>query len=473
MFSMVKTSSTTVGGHAAKSSLGPARRRSSLGSLQRDLGNQASMRMLDKNLVQAKLSIGQANDSYEREADQVADRVMRMPASNELPVSRRIPNVSKIQRACSECEENVRRKEHDDEEPLQAKGNPSPTPTVTPAIESGVQSLKGGGHALSDSQRAFFEPRFGADFSQVRIHTDHRSSHIARSINARAFAIGNNIAFGKGQFAPNSITGKHLLAHELTHVIQQGHAQPKQRGNSVSFSRVRLSKKNTDAQKIMRATRTYALTFDDGPHTAALGKSKNRTEKVLDTLKARNIKAGFFLQTGVSHRGASRVGRALVKRMSKEGHKIGIHTGGNKDHELHTKAQKDGRLKSELEAAKKYIEEQTNETPTVVRPPTGKSNKAVRETYRKVGLTNLLWDIDGDQGKNLSLAKLMKRIEVGIGNVQGRQWKGSTPSAPRIVVLYHDIQKNSVDHLGTLIDHIKQVTKKVSKNKDNADFGPP
>jgi len=135
-------------------------------------------------------------------------------------------------------------------------------------------------------------------------------------------------------------------------------------------------------------TWTYELTFDDGPHIAALGKGLNRTEKVLDTLKARGIKAGFFIQTGVSHRGASEVGRALVKRMHDEGHTVGIHTGGKKDHELHTTAQKNRRLKGELRSAKDYIEKITGEEPRYVRPPTGAFNPAVSATYARVGLEN-------------------------------------------------------------------------------------
>ena len=225
-------------------------------------------------------------------------------------------------------------------------------------------------------------------------------------------------------------------------------------------------------------TREFALTFDDGPHIAALGTGKNRTEKVLDALKSKGVKGGFFIQTGVSHRGADEIGKQLVARMHMEGHKVGIHTGGTIDHELHTEAQKAGRLSDELQAAKEYIKTETDEDTSLVRPPTGKSNEAVLKTYASLSLTNLLWDIDGDLGAT-SLAKLKARLESsnssdpGIPAIQARGWKGTTPSAPKIVVLYHDVRKGTADNIGSLVDHIKKVTQDVSGGKDTASFVPP
>ncbi len=78
---------------------------------------------------------------------------------------------------------------------------------------------------MSKSDRAFFEPRFDYDFSQVRVHNGTQAADISRSINARAFTLGNNIAFGSGQYQPHSSEGKRLLGHELTHVVQQSNVQ--------------------------------------------------------------------------------------------------------------------------------------------------------------------------------------------------------------------------------------------------------
>jgi hypothetical protein len=73
---------------------------------------------------------------------------------------------------------------------------------------------------LPDAVRSFFEPRFGQDFSKVRVHTDSRAARSARDLNARAFTLGRDIVMGAGQYSPGTSEGKRLLAHELTHVIQ-------------------------------------------------------------------------------------------------------------------------------------------------------------------------------------------------------------------------------------------------------------
>ncbi len=78
-----------------------------------------------------------------------------------------------------------------------------------------------GGSPLPAPARSFFERRFGHDFSDVRIHTGGRADGMAQSLGARAFTLGNDIAFASGQFAPQTSEGRHLLAHELTHTLQQ------------------------------------------------------------------------------------------------------------------------------------------------------------------------------------------------------------------------------------------------------------
>ena len=78
-----------------------------------------------------------------------------------------------------------------------------------------------GGSSLDNDTRELMESRFGYDFSRVRIHTDERAAESAQSVNALAYTIGNDITFGDGQYQPNAVEGRRLLAHELTHVIQQ------------------------------------------------------------------------------------------------------------------------------------------------------------------------------------------------------------------------------------------------------------
>ena len=194
--------------------------------LQRTAGNQAVQRLIRSGTLQAKLRIGQPGDRYEQEADRVADAVMRMPEPGELeeetlqakpPVEMITPSV---QRQVEE-EELQRQSIEEDEEELQAKATSVYLSEVTPNLESRIHSLKGGGQPLPESDRAYFEPRFGRDFSQVRVHTDTRAAESARAVNARAFTTGRDVVFGAGQYAPGTTAGQRLLAHELTHVVQQ------------------------------------------------------------------------------------------------------------------------------------------------------------------------------------------------------------------------------------------------------------
>lgn len=111
--------------------------------------------------------------------------------------------------------------EQEEEEILHSKANTGNVPEMTPTVESRINTLRGGGQPLTRSVRNFFEPRFGQDFSDVRVHTGPLAAEASRSINARAFTRGNSVVVGEGQFAPHSDAGRRLLAHELTHVVQQ------------------------------------------------------------------------------------------------------------------------------------------------------------------------------------------------------------------------------------------------------------
>ena len=111
--------------------------------------------------------------------------------------------------------------EEEEEELLQAKEASKQSAAASSNLETNIQSLRTGGAPLPKLVRSFFEPRFGHDFSEVRIHADERAADSTRAINAKAFTVGRNIVFGKGQYSPETAMGKRLLAHELTHVVQQ------------------------------------------------------------------------------------------------------------------------------------------------------------------------------------------------------------------------------------------------------------
>lgn len=202
--------------------------------------------------LQPKLTIGAPNDKYEKEADRVADEVMRMPEprlqcqvepeeeeetlqaktlagqitplvqrqvepeEEEEAIQAKLADGMQVQRQVEEPEE--------EEEPIQTK-RVGRTHQISSSLVANIRSTRGRGQSLPWSVRNFFEPRFGCDFSEVRIHSDSKAERLSRALNARAFTTGQDIFFCQGVYEPGNSGGQELLAHELTHVVQQGNAQ--------------------------------------------------------------------------------------------------------------------------------------------------------------------------------------------------------------------------------------------------------
>lgn len=110
---------------------------------------------------------------------------------------------------CAECRQKR----------LQRQAAPSATASTAPPIVHDV--LNSSGRPLDAGTRAFMEPRLGHDFGQVRVHTDARAAESARAVGALAYTVGRDVVFGAGQYAPGTMAGRKLLAHELAHVVQQ------------------------------------------------------------------------------------------------------------------------------------------------------------------------------------------------------------------------------------------------------------
>lgn len=201
--------------------------------LQRTVGNQAVQRLVESGMLQASLTIGRPNDPYEQEADRVADLVMRMPdtaldsrrsiVEETHSTVRRKPGCPVAMGPAGGEKEVFRRN------PaalmitplIQPKGDASKVPLLLLSAESAITSLRGAGTPLPPSERSFFEPRFGADLSNVQIHSGSQAAELTQSLQARAFTVGRDIVFGSGQYSPGTFDGRTLLAHELTHVVQQ------------------------------------------------------------------------------------------------------------------------------------------------------------------------------------------------------------------------------------------------------------
>ncbi len=206
--------------------------------------------------VQMKMAVSKPGDKLEQEADRMADKVMRMPSPESPSPAKeeklqRAPDEKlqkkeedKIQKAAAseekaqkkeddklqKAEEKVQKKEKEklqkapaSEEKLQRKGSDG-APSVNANLQSAIQSSSGSGQPLSSDVRGYMEPRFNADFSNVRVHSDPKAAGLSNQLSARAFTHQNNIFFSRDQYQPGSSEGRQLLAHELTHTIQQGHA---------------------------------------------------------------------------------------------------------------------------------------------------------------------------------------------------------------------------------------------------------
>ncbi|QPJ62393.1 MAG: DUF4157 domain-containing protein [Candidatus Nitronauta litoralis] len=168
--------------------------------------NQVALQALKPSGIQAKLKTDTPGDSLEQEADLVADQISQMADPHDAPpnkASQPSLETPSIQRKVS-----------------QSKGDSTIAP---PEVKNALNSP---GQALDSQARSYFEPRFKRDFSRVRVHTDQNAENATDSIQAKAFTHGRNIVFGKNQYAPSSAPGRRLLAHELTHVVQQSEGRP-------------------------------------------------------------------------------------------------------------------------------------------------------------------------------------------------------------------------------------------------------
>ena len=312
--------------------------------LQRTIGNQATGRLL-----QAKLKLGPAGDVYEQEADRVAQQVVhasRQPEvqradmdEDELQAKPLAAGISRVQRADLDEEELQAKPRTDrisqlrraylatagvqragmEEEELQAKRTFAASPSLPKVQRAGmeeeelqaapnhgleggdvdtdvarsIQSAKGGGAPLHDGVRSSMEQGFGADFSGVRVHTGGESDALNRSLNARAFTTGNDIFFGSGEYNPGSSGGQELIAHELTHTVQQGAAGAQRetiqrRVTNINWGNATQAKPSTSGVKGGVFFITVGGTMHVVKATANVGATKF-AEQLLGMLGGQNI----------------------------------------------------------------------------------------------------------------------------------------------------------------------------------------
>ncbi len=237
--------------------------------------------------LQRKLAIGSTSDPLEREADQVAERVLSGP-----PAGAAAHSPVRVQRFTGSVEAGA---------------------ATAPASVDRV--LASPGQPLRKDVREDMAGRFGHDFSGVRVHTDSAAAQSARDVNARAYTVGRGIVFGPGQFAPGEPAGRCLLAHELVHVVQQQSERaqlPTTNLPRTSRTRGALPGLTTAGLLLQRVQ----LTYDDGPDSAG------HTKTVLDELNAAGARATFYV---VGKRVAQGDNWQTVFAIAKGGHWLGNH----------------------------------------------------------------------------------------------------------------------------------------------------
>ncbi|NEO87460.1 MAG: DUF4157 domain-containing protein, partial [Spirulina sp. SIO3F2] len=159
--------------------------------------------------IQAKLTVGAANDPYEQEADRVARQVVTEIRTPQFRVNR-------------EEEASVQPQREFPRFQVQAQSDGGGAMAAPQAVERGIAQARGKGQPLKESVREPMERAFGADFDGVRVHTDGQADQLSQSIQAKAFTTGRDVFFRAGAYQPGSKGGQELIAHELTHVVQQG-----------------------------------------------------------------------------------------------------------------------------------------------------------------------------------------------------------------------------------------------------------
>ncbi|MBK6282375.1 MAG: DUF4157 domain-containing protein [Draconibacterium sp.] len=251
-----------------------------------------------RTIIQPKLRIGQPGDKYEQEADAVADRVMKMNQTETMQMQP-IEEEEEIQMKCEQCER---------EEMLQTKSDNSDGFT-TPDIDQQINSSKGEGNPLPKHTNEIMSNAFDTDFSGVNIHTDHGAMKMNRQLGSRAFTYGNDIYFNSGEYNPESSKGKNLLAHELTHTLQQnsaGHVIQREEGQEA----VPVATATGTVEDAVFLVSNPSLETNDGLKAAINLLDRYRAHVPLDNVEFRvlpasdqtvNLGAGFDSISGRSH----------------------------------------------------------------------------------------------------------------------------------------------------------------------------
>ncbi len=288
-------------------------------NLQKTAGNQAVQKLIKSGYIQTKLKVSHPSDPYEQEADRIAEQIVKNDFFTSSSLRSESSNRADIivNRKCNACEIKQELKDEEEQKDLKInrKNDDGSENTNLFSNNSSLISaaVNESGKPLDKQTRDYMESRFGYDFSNVRIHADSENiTRSAESINALAYTVGNNIVFGKGQFQPSSQTGKILLAHELTHIVQQGFGD-----NKSTIQRKRYTKENVgdppnycdyvEAEPVSRGDLFY---FQVSTDDFAIGEEQ-RLIDYIDNIKAQNSSVDIDIYGMASSEGDLNLNQAL------------------------------------------------------------------------------------------------------------------------------------------------------------------
>ena len=278
--------------------------------------------------VQPKLTVGEPNDKFEKEADHTADRVLEQlhapvatTEGQSVKPQTNVPGItSLVQEKCDACEEKDGKEKDDkpvqrqalasnvadsagdsriqtkcaecerEEGGIQKKESNAGGTSAAPGLESKLSSSKGGGAPLRASVNQSMSTAFGSDFSGVRVHNNAESANMNRQLNAQAFTHGSDIYFNSGKYDTSSKQGQHLLAHELTHTVQQGASKSGSLQKSPSVIQRDCTENSTTKMSIDEVTKNCPSPkgkITDSPKTIIINKLKvkqNAPQSILDSL---------------------------------------------------------------------------------------------------------------------------------------------------------------------------------------------
>ena len=341
--------------------------------------------------------------------------IQRQPEEEEEPVqTQRIQRQEeeeevqpkRIQRQGKEEEEPVQKMEDKKEEPVQkaeekeesaqAKTANGSAPAASSSVEGGLKSSKGNGSPLPGSTRSTMEQGFGVDFSGVKIHTDSQAVNMSRDLRAQAFTHGNDIYFNEGKYNPSTTEGKTLLAHELTHTVQQGASvQRKEVAPPPASQPVQMEEEDVDLAKELEAADRDARKAID-PSIAEKAKEKAEEVKVeVDEKSAKKKeakkkgikakKAKKKLRGGKAHKGKKKGGPSQEEEAFKKGlSEVGKDLSEASAFACASAGEKSAELAENEQTHDDAVEKQKQTDAAVVAPP--EEGQAMSNTEQVAGL---------------------------------------------------------------------------------------